>query len=172
MFISPSLLCFTPAIAGTNLLLCRFDESIKFFPVGFVKMVFIHLQFYLMPAAGYFSRYFNKPINKGPVFLFFKLAFLLAHHQRQIVSQNIQLSENVVCPELTGHLMAFYLFYPCFAGRTLLIKFVQFSGIQVEIACIADVLVSWYSLTMQRCGELPTVSMDDFSLLLYFFPLF
>jgi len=52
-----------------------------------------------------------------------KLVFLLAHHHRQVLSQNIQLPEDVVCPKVTGqrtsgHHMAFYLFDPCFASHS------------------------------------------------------
>ncbi len=40
-----------------SMFLCRFDEPVKLFPSVFVKMVFIHFQFNLMPAPGYFSRH-------------------------------------------------------------------------------------------------------------------
>ena len=65
-------------------------------------MVFIDFQSYLMPAADYFSKDCYKPVNKCSVFLFFELAFLLAHHHQQVISQNIQLPENVVCPKVIG----------------------------------------------------------------------
>jgi len=38
------------------LFLCRFDEPAKLFPIGFIKIVFIHFEFYLMPATNYFCR--------------------------------------------------------------------------------------------------------------------
>src|SRR5665648_229717 len=82
--------------------MCGFDEPVKSFPVDLVKMVFIHFQFYLVSAAGYFSRDCNKPVNKCLVFLFFKFAFLLGYHYQYVVGQNIQLPENVVCPKVIG----------------------------------------------------------------------
>ncbi len=48
-----------------------------------IKMVLIHLNFYLMPAPGYFGRY--QPIDKTAMFLLYKLVFLLAHHYRNMV---------------------------------------------------------------------------------------
>lgn len=37
-----------------------------------------------MPTPGYLCRHRDKPIDKAPVFLLFKLVFLLAHHNRYI----------------------------------------------------------------------------------------
>ena len=68
-----------------SLFLCRFDEPVKLLPGVFVKMVFIHFQFYLMPASGYLCWHRNKPIDKTPVFLPFVLVLLLTHHHRYVV---------------------------------------------------------------------------------------
>jgi hypothetical protein len=44
--------------------LCCFDEPVKLFPFGFVKMVFIHFKFCLMPALTIFAGIaINLPIN-------------------------------------------------------------------------------------------------------------
>ncbi len=105
------------------------------------------------------------------MFLFFKLAFLLAHHHRQVISQNIQLPENVVCPKVigertSGHRMAFYLFDPCFADQTLLVKLVQTNGTQVEVACIADVLVNRHKLLLSKIFGLYTMLSPEYLVML------
>ena len=71
-----------------SLFLGHLDKPVKLFPVGFIKMVFIHFKFCLMPAPGYFGRHCNKPINKTAVFLLFKLVFPLTHHYRYVVCLN------------------------------------------------------------------------------------
>ena len=68
-----------------SMLLRRFDELVELLPGVFVKMVFIHFQFYLMPASGYLSGHRNKPFDKATVFLLLKLVFLLTHHYRYVV---------------------------------------------------------------------------------------
>ena len=68
-----------------SMLLCRFDEPVKLLPGVFVKMMFIHFQFNLMPTPGYLCRHRNKPIDKTPVFLPFVLVFLLTYHHRYVV---------------------------------------------------------------------------------------
>lgn len=70
--ISPIHFHVNPHIFLFSLFLCRFDEPVVLFTVDLIKMVFVHFQFYLMSAAGYFSRDCNKPINICTVFLFFE----------------------------------------------------------------------------------------------------
>jgi hypothetical protein len=83
-----------------SVFLCRFDEPVKLFPVGFIIMMLIHFQllaelyvlkgvrdlrFNLMPTLGYLCWHCNKPIDKAPVFLPFVLVFHLMHHHRYVV---------------------------------------------------------------------------------------
>ena len=80
--VDPHVFCFPPFFV-----LRSFDETVKLFPVGFIKMMFIHSQFNLMSTNSYFDRHCNKPINKTAVFLLYKFIFPLAHHYRYVVGQ-------------------------------------------------------------------------------------